>query len=342
VPEPPLFHFPTPSARSITSGNPTCQALSPHVCFPIGHDIQPLTPTVPSVLPPGISSQLADETRKSIARGRPVTKSYETAVKECEAEVAQIIAECTRTNTKYTDPDFDLDDMYDCLVALTAKSSDAASNSEKVHKNLRDDPEKVSSTGERTTGNSQPGRPGQSASVSSIPACARRVGWIFDEPQFYVNKKAHVRDIRQGAEGDCWFISSLGSLCVDTKVPRLIENVCPPSCRDEKVGVYGFVFHRDGEWISEVIDDKLYIRVPDYDDCTDARRTAWDSSHSLMDPELSRKLWRQAFQSNSEALYFASCAHPQETWVPLIEKAFAKAHGDFAAIDGGWPGYVLL
>jgi hypothetical protein len=144
--------------------------------------------------------------------------------------------------------------------------------------------------------------------------------------------------MRQGAEGDCWFISSLGSLCVNEEVPYLIEKICPATCRDEKVGVYGFVFSRDGEWISEVIDDKLYLKAPDYDDCSDERRSVWDSSHSRLDPEVSRKLWRKTFQSNSDALFYASCAHPQETWVPLLEKAFAKAHGDFNAIDGGWPG----
>jgi hypothetical protein len=228
--------------------------------------------------------------------------------------------------------------MYDCLVALTAKpSSDAAGKEEKGDTNPADTPSEASTVGKSTSISQQDG-PSKSASEMPIPACAKRVDWIFDEPQFYINKRAHARDIRQGAEGDCWFISSLGSLCVDTEVPFLVKNIAPPSCRDELAGVYGFIFYRDGEWISEVVDDKLYIKVPDYDDCTDERRTAWDASHSQFDPEVSRKLWKQTYQSNSDALFFASCAHPQETWVPLIEKAFAKVHGDYAAIDGGWPG----
>lgn len=44
----------------------------------------------------------------------------------------------------------------------------------------------------------------------------------------------------------------------------MIERVCV--ARDEQVGVYGFVFHRDGEWFSEIIDDKLYLKKPDYDE----------------------------------------------------------------------------
>lgn len=50
------------------------------------------------------------------------------------------------------------------------------------------------------------------------------------------------------------------------------------------------------------------------------------------------ELYREVYQSNSGALYFAQCAHLQETWLPLLEKGYAKAHGDFAAIEGGFGG----
>jgi hypothetical protein len=45
-------------------------------------------------------------------------------------------------------------------------------------------------------------------------------------------------------------------------MPDLIEKVCV--ARDEVVGVYGFAFFRDGEWRAEVIDDKLYLKHPDF------------------------------------------------------------------------------
>lgn len=40
-------------------------------------------------------------------------------------------------------------------------------------------------------------------------------------------------------------------------------------------------------------------------------------------------------QRGPEALYFSHCKS-NETWLPLIEKAYAKAHGDYYAIEGGF------
>jgi hypothetical protein len=271
--------------------------------------------------------------------GRSIAASYEQAVKDCEAKVAAIVAECRRNNQKYTDPHFNLDDFDYCLTSLSATSDTSTGDQDQDNTVTYDVTQKATSTGGPIFwGNVQPASTQEDTPADPTPACAKRVGDIFDNPQFYVARDTHVKDIRQGAEGDCWFISSLGCLCVDKQFPLLAEKICPAIARDEKVGVYGFVFFRDGEWISEIIDDKLYLSAPDYDDCDDDRRAVWDRSHSRLDPEVSREEYRKTFQSNSDALFYGSCAHPDETWVPLIEKAFAKAHGDYNAIDGGWPG----
>ena len=61
---------------------------------------------------------------------------------------------------------------------------------------------------------------------------------IFDEPHFSIDGMT-ASDVRQGRDGDCWFMSSV---CTLSNKEDLLEKVCV--ARDEKVGVYGFVFHR--------------------------------------------------------------------------------------------------
>lgn len=268
---------------------------------------------------------------QSRVSGCSVGVSYDMAVTECEAKVEAIIEECRRNNTKYTDQDFDLDDKDFCLKPLTATYPDTMNGGHpEIHI-----PKKTGTTRTVVT------RTGAMTSTTTKvrePACAKRVGDIFKDPKFFIDHDAHVKDIRQGYEGDCWFISSLGCLTVDEAFPRLINKLCPRKARNEEVGVYGFVFYRDGEWISEIIDDKLYLTNPDYDDCNDDRRSVWDSSHGRLDPEASRVEYKKTFQTGSDALFFGSCTDPNETWVPLIEKAFTKVHGDYDSINGGWPG----
>ncbi len=48
-----------------------------------------------------------------------------------------------------------------------------------------------------------------------------------------------ANDVRQGRDADCWFMSSI---CTLSNKEDLLEKVCV--AMDEKVGVYGFVFHR--------------------------------------------------------------------------------------------------
>lgn len=61
---------------------------------------------------------------------------------------------------------------------------------------------------------------------------------IFDEPRFFI-EGATANDVRQGNDGDCWFMSALATI---SNKEELIQRVCV--ARDEQVGVYGFVFHR--------------------------------------------------------------------------------------------------
>jgi flagellar biosynthesis GTPase FlhF len=109
-----------------------------------------------------------------------------------------------------------------------------------------------------------------------------------------------------------------------------------PTDVDTEIGIYGFVFYRDGEWIYSIIDDKLYLKSP----CWDSPSMQRDLLQQI-DREDQEKVYRKTYQTGSKALFFAQCVDQNETWVPLAEKAYAKAHGDYASISGGFSGEGL-
>lgn len=174
--------------------------------------------------------------------------------------------------------------------------------------------------------------------------CVKRIEDIFDDPQFFEDG-ATTNDIKQGSIGDCWFLAAITAL---SGKPELIERLCV--ARDEKVGVYGFVFFRDGEWVSEVVDDRLALRHSDEQQAhpTDFLVVVKGDKNAMTMPlsEMSYavqqlpKEFRESLRKGSKALYFGSTKESDETWLPLIEKAFAKCHGDYQAIDGGVTGSV--
>ncbi|KAK2806710.1 hypothetical protein FQN50_005704 [Emmonsiellopsis sp. PD_5] len=168
------------------------------------------------------------------------------------------------------------------------------------------------------------------SNFSMQPKGVRRVTDIFEKPEFYKDD-ATGTDVRQGNDGDCWLMAALATL---GNMKGLIDRVC--ITRNEQVGVYGFVFYRDGEWRHTIIDDKLYLRVPDWEDAADEREV-WDDIGSADTQEKYRKTW----QTGSRALYFAQCSDDNETWLPLLEKAYAKAHGDYSSIEGGFVGEAI-
>ncbi|OLN81167.1 Calpain-8 [Colletotrichum chlorophyti] len=237
--------------------------------------------------------------RSATATGVCTETSYEEAAAICKAKVDKIVQECRRVNSRYRDPHYDLE--FDLKFGR------------------RDCLESLWNTKGKD--------PPQS---SFMPKAVKRVVDIFDNPQFYIDGPT-ANDVRQGRDGDCWLMAALCNL---SNKPGLIEKVCV--AHDQDVGVYGFVFHRDGEWFSEIIDDKLYLTKPDYDEGF-LERILWEDRERVN----SEEAYRRIYQSNSGALYFAQCENPNETWLPLLEKAYAKAHGDYASIEGGFTGEAI-
>ncbi|KAL4965201.1 calpain-like protein [Aspergillus stella-maris] len=230
---------------------------------------------------------------KGIVKGQDAGKSYEQARKDCVRAVERIAKECRRLNQKYSDPHFDIE------TDLKGGPRNCLDGLDQQNDEMR-------------------------------PRGVKRVTEIFEKPKFYVNGPT-ASDVRQGRDGDCWFMAAL---CTMGNKEGLIEKICVR--RDEQVGVYGFVFYRDGDWQQCIVDDKLYLRAADYDESIDERQI-WDDINRDDTEEEYRKVW----QTGSRALYFAQCVDENETWLPLLEKAYAKAHGDYSAIEGGFVGEAV-
>ena len=229
------------------------------------------------------------------------SRSYEEACSICKAKVAAIVDECQRLNQRYRDNLFDVEGWS--TDTLSSLNGEFPSCVDKI------------------------GR----------PPWIKRIPDIFDDPKFIVNG-ASADEVVQGNAGDCWFLAALMSISAK---PDLLHRICV--ARDEKAGVYAFVFYRDGEWVSEVVDDRLYLRVGDDDDLlvvkasdepAESSKSGWNKAVRISIKHDMEKL-RETLQKGGEALYFARC-RSSETWLPLIEKAYAKAHGDYMSIEGGW------
>jgi hypothetical protein len=197
------------------------------------------------------------------SRGR-ASASHQAAVDECKQKVERIVKECRRTNEKFTDPDFDIENDWEknCLNGLsTDTSEEEAAECSVGGEPLRDALSTLLTSKVL----------GEDASVSmkvaalkraldsnddedtSGPATVHRIDYIFDDPSFILDGYSSS-DVQQGQNGDCWWIAAVSTLC---SKPELMEKICV--ARDAECGVYGFVFYRDGEWISTVVDDNLYL-----------------------------------------------------------------------------------
>jgi hypothetical protein len=51
--------------------------------------------------------------------------------------------------------------------------------------------------------------------------------------------------------------------------------------------------------------------------------------------------YNRSARRTGKSLFFARSGTGGETWVPLVEKAFAKLHGNYAALDGGQSGEAV-
>jgi hypothetical protein len=109
-------------------------------------------------------------------------------------------------------------------------------------------------------------------------------------------------DVIQGQLGDCWFLSALSVLGTDDD---LLSNCFWKRDEFREYGLYVLRFYKDCSIMYVFIDDRLPARAKD------------------------------------GRLIFAGCKDPNELWVPLIEKAYAKLFGCYKSLIGGYTHYGL-
>ncbi|KAL9585523.1 MAG: hypothetical protein Q9212_001476 [Teloschistes hypoglaucus] len=180
--------------------------------------------------------------RRELSAARPLevpVVSYEEAAAACKAEVDRVIRDCQRRNQRHSDVAFDLE--HDLMQ--WCRDND-------YHEDCLVPL-------------------GSNKGILPRPQSVKRVEQIFENPQFLV-EGLDAKDVRQAGIGDCWFMAAV---CALGSRQDLLHKIYV--ARDEKIGVYGFVFHRDGEWIHEVIDDKLYLAHEDYNMSYNWARYPW-------------------------------------------------------------------
>ena len=123
-----------------------------------------------------------------------------------------------------------------------------------------------------------------------------------------------AEDLLQGGVGDCWFMSALA---VVAERHDLIANLFAADTARNAAGCYCLRLFLDGQWSSVVIDDLLPV-------------TAAPRREQL------------AFDTRLAFCRCGSASGAQQLWASLVEKAYAKAHGSYQAISGGWVAEALL
>jgi hypothetical protein len=136
--------------------------------------------------------------------------------------------------------------------------------------------------------------------------------------------------VRQGAVGNCWFLSALA---VVAEKPHLVRQLLPHDGLNDK-GCYQVNLCLDGKWTPVIVDSNLPVVLQD------VSKQGKKSAPTVVSQSTIRGGVPYNNNNNSTqglVAYPAFCAAPNhQLWPGLVEKAYAKAHGSYAQLSGGF------
>jgi calpain-15 len=154
----------------------------------------------------------------------------------------------------------------------------------------------------------------------------------FVGPEYVLYHKQMCPDqIRQGAVGNCWFLSALA---VVAEKPYLVQKLVPHSHQtpNKNRGGYHINLCLDGKWTTVIVDSNLPVVYSQQKEKAPKKQS---SSLSLAKKQEFRG--GAILQGGTVVAYPAFCAIPRgQLWSALVEKAYAKAHGSYANLSGGF------
>ena len=135
--------------------------------------------------------------------------------------------------------------------------------------------------------------------VSSSNIVWKRASDVFSDHTLFGSNGVTPQDMRQGAIGNCWFVSAASAL---SEVPGRVEKLFLNANNEvSKAGIYAVNLYTLGVPHTVVVDDWLPLQT-------------WGTGYAGV----------YAKPSEDKAIYG-----------PILEKAFAKYHGNYSHIIGG-------
>ena len=129
------------------------------------------------------------------------------------------------------------------------------------------------------------------------------------DPQLFVDGD-EAGDVSEGSMDDAWFIGALAAVAAHPLA--LVQNLFVDEDEDAwaREGRLACRFYKDGEWIEVPVDTKIPMKLKEKEETC--------------------------------VPLYGRCRNPEEQWIQMVEKAYAKLHGTYNALSGGHVGDALV